>query len=300
MDTNRGQFTDCTYCNQGQIFFLGQFFRTEVGCPETKTDPVILVSRVYHCFKDHQLLSHDTVMSQHDLFHYIMSHIHARLRHIDSECLLGQMYYDIFSSDLSGSSTLHSALQGTFNNRNAETNQCQIQPPGRRVITNCFFRCYFEQEHVYSQCMSELRCIWLSADHTFKVSPNIGAWCQGVWVKQFDSLFTVLNEKGQVLAWRLTRGRAFHKVKNALQNLKGRLDNNGISTTSIYINNCRQWRNSLQNVVGDNVWIKLDLFHAFQRVVSKIPKQRAKGFMIKGLCHCLKEEPKLIFVILQT
>ena len=52
---------------------------------------------------------------------------------------------------------------------------------------------------MYSQCISELPCVWLSADHTFKVSANIGAWFQGVWVKQFDSVFTVLNEKGQVL-----------------------------------------------------------------------------------------------------
>ena len=136
-----------------------------------------------------------------------MSYIHAGLRFTDIERLLGQMYYDTFASDLSSST-----LQVTFNNRNAETNQCQIQSPGRRVITNCFLRCYFEQEHMYSQRMSELPRVWLSADHTFKVSANNGAWCQGVWVEQFDSLFTVLNEKGQVLAWRLTRGTSFDKV----------------------------------------------------------------------------------------
>jgi len=43
VDTNRGQFTDRTFCNRGQIFFRGQFFRTEVGCPETKTDPISVV-----------------------------------------------------------------------------------------------------------------------------------------------------------------------------------------------------------------------------------------------------------------
>ena len=39
MDINRGQFTDSTYTTRGRIFSRGQFFRTEVGCPETKTDP---------------------------------------------------------------------------------------------------------------------------------------------------------------------------------------------------------------------------------------------------------------------
>lgn len=48
------------------------------------------------------------------------------------------MYYDTIASDLSGSFGLSSALQGTFNNRKAETNQRQIQPLGRRVLTNCF------------------------------------------------------------------------------------------------------------------------------------------------------------------
>ena len=40
MDSNRGQFTDSTYTTRGRIFSRGRFFRTEVGCPETKTDPM--------------------------------------------------------------------------------------------------------------------------------------------------------------------------------------------------------------------------------------------------------------------
>ena len=67
------------------------------------------------------------------------------------------------------------------------------------MATNCFLRSHFELEHMYSHRMAQLPCIWLSADRTFKVSANIGARSKGVWVKQFDSLFTVLNEKGQVL-----------------------------------------------------------------------------------------------------
>ena len=275
---------------------------------------VILVSRVYRCSNDHQVLAHDAgilelvadnievpfvLFHQHgvtrDLFRYIMSHIHAGLRFTDIERLLGQLYYDTLAFDQSKSFSLSNAPQDTFINTNTKTNQRQIQHPGRRLITNCFLRCYFEQEHMYSQRMSQLPCVWLSADHTFKVSANIGAWFQGVWVKQFDSLFTVLNEKGQVLAWKLTRGTSFEKVKNIIQNLKRRLDNNGISTTSIYINNCCQWRNLLQNIFGEDVSVKLDLFHAVQRVVSKIPKRGSKGSVIKELRRRLKEDLKLVF-----
>ena len=74
-------------------------------------------------------------------------------------------------------------------------------PREGRVITNSFLRSYFEREHMFSKRMSQLPCVWISAGDAFKVSANIGSWVQGVWVKQYDSLFTVLNEKEQVLAW---------------------------------------------------------------------------------------------------
>lgn len=61
--------------------------------------------------------------------------------------------------------------------------------PGRRGITNSFLHSFFEREHMYSQCMSQLPCVWIPADHTFKVTANIGTWSQGVGVKQCDSLF---------------------------------------------------------------------------------------------------------------
>lgn len=41
--------------------------------------------------------------------------------------------------------------------------------------------------------------------------------------------------------------------------------------------------------------MKLDLFHAVQRVVSKIPKRGSKGSVIKELRRRLKEDLKLVF-----
>ena len=37
----------------------------------------------------------------------------------------------------------------------------------------------------------------ISADHTFKVSANIGIMLKGKWIKFCDALFIVLNEKGK-------------------------------------------------------------------------------------------------------
>ena len=143
--------------------------------------------------------------------------------------------------------------------------------------------------------MAELPCVWLSADHTFKVSANIGVWKEGVWLKQFDSLFTVLNEKGQILGWRLTRGTAFNEVKDMLQLLKNRLDRRNIKPKRICIDNCCQWRHSLQSIFGYDVEINLDLFHATQRVVSKIPKKGKRGSPIKDVRRRLTEDIKSIF-----
>ena len=117
--------------------------------------------------------------------------------------------------------------------------------------------------------MAQLPCAWLSADHTFKVSANIGVWKNGVWVRQFDSLFTVMNEKGQVVGWRLTRGTSFHKVEDMMLFLKKRFDAEGAEVKSIYIDNCCQWRRSIQDVFGSDMEVKLDLFHAIQRIITK-------------------------------
>ncbi|KAL9977216.1 hypothetical protein ACROYT_G014595 [Oculina patagonica] len=55
-----------------------------------------------------------------------------------------------------------------------------------------------------------------SADHTFKVSSNIGFWCEGKWIQLYDGLFIVMNEIGVVLSWELCKGTAFHKVEDQL------------------------------------------------------------------------------------
>ena len=67
-----------------------------------------------------------------------------------------------------------------------------------------------------------------------------------------------------------------------IQNLKRRLDCNSVKVKSIYIDNCCQWRTLLQNIFGDEVCVKLDLFHAvWQRIVSKTSQTRKKVFYSK-------------------
>ena len=117
---------------------------------------------------------------------------------------------------------------------------------------------------------------FLSAGHTFKVSSNIGFWCEGKWIQLYDSLFIVMNEIGVVLSWKLCKGTAFHKVEDQLINLKDRLNSQGSTVRHIYVDNCCQWRQKL-NSVFHGVSVKLDPFHAIQRVTTKIPKKGGDG-----------------------
>lgn len=66
----------------------------------------------------------------------------------------------------------------------------------------------------------------LTCDHTFKVSKHVGMIrsSDNCFVKQFNNLFMVLNENGQVVQWRLTRNTAFSEIEDLVTDLKGILD----------------------------------------------------------------------------
>ena len=45
---------------------------------------------------------------------------------------------------------------------------------GQKVATACYIQGHFEKEHLYQQRMCQMSALSLSADHTFKISSNIG------------------------------------------------------------------------------------------------------------------------------
>lgn len=79
-----------------------------------------------------------------------------------------------------------------------------------------------------------------------------------------------------VLSWKLCKGTGFHNVQDLLISLNERLNNQGCLISHFYVDNCCQWRQKL-NSVFDGVPVKLDPFHALQRVTSKIPKKRGNS-----------------------
>jgi len=154
---------------------------------------------------------------------------------------------------------------------------------GEKVITACYIREYLVNEHLYGKRMCHMTASLLSADHTFKVSANIGFWCKGKWIQVYDILFIVMNEIRVFVPWKLCEGTAFHEVKGPLQHLKGRL--NGLG--------CCQWRSKV-NTIFESLAVKLDPFHAIQRFTSKIPKKGIKGNPIQRLRSQIVTHFKLV------
>lgn len=134
--------------------------------------------------------------------------------------------------------------------------------------------------------MSSFTGTWLSSDHTFKVASNVSMWQNGLWIRQYDSLFSVMNEEGIVLGWQLTRGTGFSRVKTLLTGIHKRIKNSGVNLEGFSIDNCCAWRLLLQGVFG-LLPIKLDLFHAVQRIASKIKETSIEKAMPRCLSSSL-------------
>ena len=93
----------------------------------------------------------------------------------------------------------------------------------------------------------------------------------------------MLNEHGEICDWRLTKTTAFDEIEDLLIDLRDRLKlhEQGIETTCI--DDCCKNRQTYQSIFP-KANVKLDIFHACQRVISCLPNkhilksQFAKGF----------------------
>ena len=95
--------------------------------------------------------------------------------------------------------------------------------------------------------------------------------------------FFGMNEYGEIVTWRLTKTTGFNEIEDLLVDLRQRLEDNGIELETIILDDCCKMRNLYQNIFGKNVDIKLDIFHACQRIVhtldnDDIKKQFSKEF----------------------
>ena len=255
------------------------------------TNNALLVSRVYVCDQRHQIIAHDPgVLSQvqgvffipfllfykvgitRELHGFIISHANAGMTISEIQTLWLQTMYDAYglrrAAHLSAC-TANSKLCTSF----PEFEQ-NYQNPGEKVIASCIAGNYLKKEHLYTMRMCQMTAEkWLSCDHTFRVSANIGFWLNKRWVKLYDTLFIVLNDEGIVLSWKLCKGTKFSSIENVLKLLKERFDRQGKNPTIFMLDNCCSWRTKVTKVFP-NIAVKLDPFHAIQRVIKRIPKKK--------------------------
>ena len=143
--------------------------------------------------------------------------------------------------------------------------------PSNDVICQCILVHFMEKRSYYDREMSQMPIDnYISIDHTFKVSSNIGyKRSDGKWVTLYNSVFIVLNEFGQVVAWQLTSSTSIDEVSFMLSELKSCMH----QPVTVFVDNCCQQISKLKEILGEEITVRLDIFHAIQRIVRVMPKK---------------------------
>ena len=304
----------CPICQSKLRFWKWKDGQTERDIPRKLyciQEQVLLVSSVYLCEKHHQVLSHHPSVLEEvrkvplivpfvlfhksgvtrELYNYISISIHTGICIQDIENMLINLHQHQLQMQMCYQMP---SRQSACDNRNF----CEINKEfiGRKLISSIFIRSFIESEHMYTDHMSQKRGKWISFDHTFKVAANIGYWKNGLWVRMYDSLFIIMNEESDIIGWQFTKGTSITKVENLLQGLKKRYNNcmQGEQMQGIVVDNCCLLRNAINKIFGIKIPVKLDIFHAIQRIVKGIPK-RQNNALIKQLRKQLLKDLRLCF-----
>ena len=260
---------------------------------------ILLVSCVYTCDKHHKLVAHDEAILglfppevtlpflllyrtgfSRNLVDMCISLCRRGINFYNMETIITERRWEMFvrqQNMLGKSCTTDDFLKSEIS-----------KSPSNDVLTKCFLSEFLQYEELY---LNEMMCIPLgetiSFDHTFKVAANIGYLREdGKWIPQYNGLFIVLNNEGKVVTWQLTNGTSFSQVKVLLENLVKRSGSQEINT--IYIDDCCKLREKIKTVFGPTVSVKLDLFHAVQRITRTLSRKHA-------LARQCIEELRLVF-----
>lgn len=289
----------CVECNQSierKAWKLGQSPALEPRLIHGIESNVILVSSQYICSNSHIFLTTDprvlNLLSS-DYVPFILLHRTGFVRSF-LDCIIG----------LIGEGLRISAVERFIcNQRHVNTARIATQVmglhpiptalsilespyPSNDVLYKCFLAEFTLNCVKYSSVMSKIlsHCT-ISFDHTFKVASNIGYLrSDGKWITQYNSVFIVMNEHGEVMAWQFTKSTSMDEVKELLIGVKERTSPEVV----ILADNCCSIRRKLAEVFTENTTIKLDLFHAVQRITKTMPKRHP----LYSLCV---EDLRLVF-----
>ena len=255
---------------------------------------VLLVSAVYVCENNHRLLSHDRLIL--DCFPlktavpFVLLHKTGFLRDFVETCTslirTGLNFYGIetfiverrmatYAKACSYFSLHQSVIKSSSVGEVHFSNSFLSDCPSNNVISKVFVASFLADEHIYFQ---EIDSFFIgskvSFDHTFKIASNIGYYRNDkVWVTQYDSLFLVMNSNGEVVAWQFTKGTSFDQVRSLLEGLVKHAHKQGQPVTTVYIDDCCKLRKKIKTVFGLETNVKLDLFHAIQRITKTLSRK---------------------------
>lgn len=261
-------------------------------------DFVLLVSAVYACEEGHKILAHDErilrMLPCKSMIPFILLHkigfttnfvnfcgslcqSGMNFRSLESVIIHIRWQYHLSREQLYLCYVKHSSIAST--NEECIRNFPSFQDFGMKylpsddIICKCFLSNFIEEECAFISAIQSVHPgEVLSFDHTFKIASNIGYLRDdSKWVCQYDSAFIVFNGDGKVVTWQFTRGTGFDNVRSILKNVKERPQSSSITT--VYVDNCCQWRRKIQELFGSGVTVFLDIFHAVQRITRKIPKR---------------------------
>lgn len=260
---------------------------------------VLLVPAVYSCADGHILLSTDpsilNLFQVHEQVPFILLHRSGFLRTLAQavinlfceglnfqsiENFIAQQRLDhctALAVQLVASTDCNALMENSIKMVTASQPIILLQnpSPSNDLIARLFLAYFEHNKHALSDEIQNITAdTFMSFDHTFRVAANLGYLrSDGKWVSQYSSLFLVMNELGQVLSWQFTKSTSIDEVTVILQDLHHRLQLQQRQPSLILVDNCCNVRNKLQHIFGPCIKVKLDLFHATQRLTRHLPKR---------------------------
>ena len=274
-------------CGKEAKFFVWQDGSTERYYPRCiygMYGIVLLVCRIYRCSNGHMMTSCDPhfldYFPERHVIPFFLLHKSGATRNLQSFIFhlssQGKSFADIQNTLLWTIQTHHAQKMSMcrYLHGHAATDVPPCFPKtwvSKDFIINAFLITYNELKEYFFSEMYAIQADYISCDHTFRLASHIGIYHNNKWVPQYNSLFIMQNERGQILFWQLTMGTAYASVCDGIELLKHRnLDKN---VKMLMVDNCCMWRAKLQKSFGDQVKVKLDLFHAVKRITTALSKR---------------------------
>lgn len=269
----------------------------------------LLVSRLYTCKKGHKIISHDPRLMEnipssyqvpfyllhrtgftHELATWVHSCVLAGMTFHEIEEVLMQRHRDAYEERrCKFDAEVKSYLEKNPENQSAveafpEFKTSQV--PSLETTMSSIVHMFEGNEQFYIQRMSEWPAKRITAGYYFKVATTIGEKLEtaGKWITHFKNMYTVMNEKGQVIAWKFTKEKDLNDVKDILAGLQQRFERQGRQLEMVLVPECCETRDQFNATYGIEVPVKLELSKAVHRVVRKIPAKKREENPLTKAC----------------